>query len=415
MWPFGRPRPQQASRTQRPDTIVDSRLHAKHDLGRADLRNADFFGQPANRAHLGSQLLLYEHVIIPTNDFGIIPALIQWLGQKSFEAALDCNAISFLRRIDLLGYAGNGNGINGFVIEETPERPFLWWQKALFGDLSEAIELQLIHGVPSLKKRNRDRLLQVIEGRSRPATYPNDFFLKNIEEESYKDVRDTPEIANYVTRLAMAAGHPEGQPIDLKRLPGVAPNALQIAGDGEVLSAADLIVRVAETNMEIVLADLVGGADLHVSRGADVILKHKLLRSGTASAAMDGFPRLLELNGIPDIRAAVESGVVSLPDIWELRQRRVAKRFRKWLADAEFQTSRDLERLYVESLGRTSLVQSLPARVIRFGLTSVMGAADPVSGVALGIADSFFVDKYLGGYRPKLMIDEVRKMLPPSG
>jgi hypothetical protein len=166
--------------------------------------------------------------------------------------------------------------------------------------------------------------------------------------------------------------------------------------------------------MEIVLADLAGGADLHVSAGAEVILKRKLLRSGKLVVVPDGFARLLELNGIPDIRVAIKSGTVPLSDIWKLRQKRVARRFRRWLVDAEPKTSRDLERLYVESLGRTSLVQSLPARVVRFALTTAVGATEPISGVALGVIDSFFVEKYLAGYRPKLMIDEVRKLLPAS-
>lgn len=414
MWPFGR-NAEQTSRTRRSNAIVDSRLHVKHDLGRADLRNAQFFGQPANRAHLGSQLLLYENVIIPTNDFAVVPALIQWLGQKQFEAALDCGAISFLRRSDLLGYAGNGIAISGFVIKDTPGRPFVWWQKALFGGLTEAIEQQLVHGVPSLTKRQRDGLLRTIEARSRTTAYDNDFFLRNIAHESYKDLRDTPELTSYLKRLITTAGHSPDQTIDLQRLPGVAPNAIQLAGDGEVLNAADLVMRVAETNMEIVLSDLAGGADLHVSSGAEVILKRKLLRSGMLTVVPDGFARLLELNGIPDIRVAIESGTLSLSDIWELRQTRIAERFRQWLVDAEPKTSRDLERLYVESLGRTSLVQSLPARVVRFALTTAVGTAEPFSGVALGVIDSFFAEKFLAGYRPKLMIDEIRKLLPPSG
>ena len=405
---------QQTSRTRPSNAIVDSRLHVKHDLGRADLRNAQFFGQPANRAHLGSQLLLYDHVIIPTNDFAVVPALIEWLGQEHFEAALDCGAISFLRRMGLLGYAGNGNGICAFDIRDNPERPFLfWWQKALFGDLAEAIELQLTHGVPSLTKRQRDSLVRTIEVRSQPLTYDNNFFIKNIEQESYRDVRDTPELASYVMRLVKAAGHPQDQPIDLQRLPDVAPTGLQLASDGEVLIATDLVVWVAETNMEIALAYLAGGADLHVSSGAEVILRRKLLRSGMLAVVPDGFARLLELNRIPDIRVAIASGTLPLSDIWDLRQKRPARRFRQWLADAEPKTSRDLERLYVESLGRTSLVQSLPARVIRFALTTAVGAV-PILGVALGVIDSFFVEKYLAGYRPKLMIDEIRKLLPPS-
>jgi hypothetical protein len=93
-----------SSQPRRPDSIVDSRPHVKHDLGHADFRNTEFFVEPRQRAHFGSQLLIYEHVIIPTNDFGIAPALINWMGQKQFDAALDCDAISFLHRKSLLGW-----------------------------------------------------------------------------------------------------------------------------------------------------------------------------------------------------------------------------------------------------------------------------------------------------------------------
>jgi hypothetical protein len=393
---------------------VDSRLHVKHDLSRADLRNADFFAQPQIRAHLGSQLLIYEHVLIPTNDFAIVPALVQWLGLKHFEAALDSGAVSFLRRLGLLGYAGNGNGISSFVVTPSPHKPFLWWQDALFGEPADAAELQLIHGVPSLTKRQRENLSRLVVAKAQTVLYDNSFFLRNIVHESYADVRDTPELAAFATRLVTAAGyHPHGA-LDLQRLPGVAPDALQLAGDQEVLNAADLVVRVAETNMEIVLADFAGGADLYVPRGAESILKHKLLRSGSAAIALEGFGRLLELNGLPDIRVAIESGSLSLPEIWKLRRKRVSKRFRKWLVDAEAKTPRDLERQYVKALSRTSLVQSLPARVVRFALTAAMGIAAPIAGLATGAVDNLFVDRYLAGYRPKLMFDEIRKLLPPG-
>lgn len=393
------------------DKIVDNRLHVKHDLGRADQRNTQFFGRPANCAHLGSQLLLYEHVVIPTNDFAIIPALIQWLGQEHFEAALDSGAISFLRRTGLLGYVGNGNAISVLVSKDTPTKPCLWWQKALFGEMAEAIELQLIHGVPSLTKLQRDGLLRIIEAKSQSATYDNDFFIKNIAQESYRDVLDTPELMSYVRSLVTSAGHSIGQTIDLLRL--VEPDKIQFAGDGKALNAADLLVRIAETNMEVLLADLSGGADLLVSEGAETILKNKLM--GKLAVVPDGFARLLELNRIPDIRLAIESGAITLHDIWLLRQKGIAIKFRHWLDNAEPANSRDLECLYVESLGNTSLVQSLPARVVRFALTTLVGTVEPISGAAIGIIDSFFVEKYLAGYRPKLMIDETRKLFLPNG
>jgi hypothetical protein len=111
---------------------------------------------------------------------------------------------------------------------------------------------------------------------------------------------------------------------------------------------------------------------------------------------LDGFARLLELNGIPDIRVALESGSIALPELWNLRQKRIASRFRKWL------------------VGNTSAIQSLPARTLRFALTTTLGTMDPVAGVVVGAIDSFFVEKYLSGFRPKLMFDEIRKILPPA-
>jgi hypothetical protein len=51
---------------------------------------------------------------------------------------------------------------------------------------------------------------------------------------------------------------------------------------------------------------------------------------------------------------------------------------------------------------------------VRFALTTIVGSVEPVSGAIVGIIDSFFVEKYLAGYRPKLMFDEIRKLFPPA-
>ena len=193
--------------SQSPDTIVDSRLHVKHDLSSADARNARFFGDRSNAAHFASQLLVYERIVVPTNDFGVAPALIRWLGTSGFESALECGAIAFIHRTSLLGYAGNGAGINGFTIKPPTGTPFrAWWQQALFGEMSDAIELQLLHGVPTLTKEQRDRLVQQIVPRTRVASFSNEFFMKNIVNETYGDVRDTPEIAARIVELLHAAG-----------------------------------------------------------------------------------------------------------------------------------------------------------------------------------------------------------------
>jgi hypothetical protein len=81
-------------------------------------------------------------------------------------------------------------------------------------------------------------------------------------------------------------------------------------------------------------------------------------------------------------------------------------------AKAEIHSASDLERLYLESLEQTSIVESLPVRVIRFMLTAGIGLTHPAAGLAVGVIDSFFVARFLKGYRPKLMFDELSKLFP---
>lgn len=159
------------------------------------------------------------------------------MGHKQFDAALDSDAISFLHRKGLLAYIGNGNGISAFTVPPGPEQRFRWWQQALFGDPSEAAELQLRRRVPSLTSNQRNSLLQRIVEHTRPVEYDNQFFIKNIAEETYKDLRDTPELASYVFDRALVGGHQPEQSLNLKSLPGARPDSMQLAGDREVLNA----------------------------------------------------------------------------------------------------------------------------------------------------------------------------------
>lgn len=106
------------------EAIIDNRLFVRLDLDHSLRANSFFQTNVANRAHLASQLLLYETVIIPTIDFGVIPALINWFGVKTFEDILESSAIRFIRRKNILAYAGNGNGICMITIDPSEKSHF---------------------------------------------------------------------------------------------------------------------------------------------------------------------------------------------------------------------------------------------------------------------------------------------------
>ena len=118
---------------------------------------------------------------------------------------------------------------------------------------------------------------------------------------------------------------------------------------------------------------------------------------------------MLELNNIPDIRQAVMSDDIDLSTIWSLRQKRISSQFREWLREASPQNRRDLEKAYVQVLGKSTLADSLPIRTIRFAVTTIAGL-NPIVGLVAGAIDNFFVDKWLSGYSPKLLLDELSKL-----
>jgi hypothetical protein len=393
---------------------LDSSLYPRHYTSYLEQRNAAFFSDPSLRSHFASQLLLYEHVVIPTNDFGIVPAVLLWMGREAFEEALDSETLVFLRRQGSLMYAGGGQGLNEYKLSDATGKPFNWAARAFWGPFGEAIEIQLQHAQPALPLGERERLVQKAVNQSQTLEYEsNDYFVKNVAVGSYTDIRDTPELRSAFMQLAVAGGHKPGDALDMARLPGVEANSFQIVG-GPVSSLPQFVVQIAEANMDIVSAEFAGGTDIYTSRGMDAVLKAKLLRAGLQSSRLEGFIQLLKINSIPDIRPAIESGALTLPQVWKLRQSRRAQHFREWLARAAADSSDDLVRLYRESLEQASLMESLPARIIRYGILTAAGLSHPVVAAGAGLVDTLFTEKYIKGYRPKLMFNELAKLFPSA-
>lgn len=390
------------------DSIIDSRLFIRLDLDISLKANSLFQTNPNNRAHLASQLLLYDRIIIPTKDFGIVPILINWLGLKTFMKALESDTFSFLHRKALIGYSGNGSGISEFIISGSKAKKMSWWQDAMFGGTGVAVEQQLKNMCPFISRRERARIVEEIISKSREVDYDNAFFIRNIRHETYTDIMKDKSLS--LLLFVMQNSKHESDKIDLRRLEGVGPSRNRVLGLDRIKDPVDLVLRIAEINMEIFMSTLSGDADLFTSDGAELLLRDKLNRAGVGSNYLDGFLSLLELNNIPDIGKAISSDSISLSDIWELREKRISKNFRRWLRKATSKDARGIERLYVESLGNKALIDSLPLKAIRFAITSIASAEPSALGLAFGAVDSFFVSKWLSGYSPKLFLDELSKI-----
>ena len=98
------------------DQIIDNKLYIHQDLGISLEHNSKFQINKNNIEHFANQLLLYDRIIIPTKDFGIVPVLINWMGLDLFEKLLKSQSILFAHRLGLMSYQNNGNGISLFII-----------------------------------------------------------------------------------------------------------------------------------------------------------------------------------------------------------------------------------------------------------------------------------------------------------
>jgi hypothetical protein len=396
------------------DTILDSHLYIRLDLDHTAKANGKFEANASNKAYLGNQLLLYDRVVIPTKDFGIIPMLIRWMGLNRFREELERGTFGFARPKSLLGYAGNGNGISGFDIRPSEKsHHFEWWQEATFGSsLDRAIELQLQNQCESIGIKEHSKILQLILACSKPIDWDNPFFMKNIVHETYSDIMDDPWLSNFI--LLHESSGTKSVNVELPRLSGVGPNQLKVSTIGPIRDGVGLVLRIAEINLEIMMAQIYGNCDIGTSEGAEQIIKGKLTRAGIEPSAVSKFLSLLELTGIPNIGPAITSGSLELSKILDLRQKKVSQEFRKWLRNANASDARELERLYVESLGSTSFFTSLPVRILRFAVTTAVGLVHPIAGTVASAMDSFFIEKWLNGYSPKLFLNELGKLPKPQ-
>ncbi len=391
--------------------IVDSRLFVKFDLSDVHEFNARFGDDRANLADLATRLLLYDQLLIPTYDFGIIPILASWIGVDLLRGLLYSDAIALIRRKGLLGYVGNGNAISVISIEGR-DVPLPWFVEATFGESATSLGLQLDH--LAIAEADRDAIMTGVLERTQDLDYTNDFFIENIANESYRDVMGSPILSKYAWRGSKKR---DDSGVDLRWLPQVEGNQVRVLrADGRVRDPVDMVLRVAEVNMELLMATQAGGADLLTAQGGDQLLKEKLRRAGGNEPILQAFSGWLELNSIPDLRSSVENGELGFDTLWKIRTSDKAAKFRAWLREASPSDGRELEQAYVSAISQATAAGKLPVKVLRFVITAaaglIPGIGGLVGGAAAGAVDSFFVDRWLNGYSPKLFIDTLQNIEP---
>ena len=154
-------------------------------------------------------------------------------------------------------------------------------------------------------------------------------------------------------------------------------------------TSTELLLSIADINTEIQAANAIEKCDFSIPRGGLRLLREKLRRSGATADQIQQFIGILDLEQLPDIRPAVESGSVSMRDILAIATNRNCRKFRHWMRQAESHHADDLVRSYhraTRQIGATHW----PTKIFRFITTATIGTINPGAGLIAAAGDSFF-------------------------
>jgi hypothetical protein len=379
----------------------------------------------ATKALFASQSLLYDSIVIPTGDFGIISALIDWISLRAVREALDNDSIKFLRYPGMICYGGNGAGVMACVaFGKGGSQTRNWTQLAAFGDLPEAIEAQVRFGCDNVPTSESSPLISALSRATRVFDVTGNFG-EQISKSTYSDIINDLDTKNEMGRLL---GFRDAT---LSRLPGLGPNqlrffnTLQISNDGSQIvspygppqDAIDLTLSIAQLNIQIAMASSLEDCDLSTFDSAVRLLEGKLRRAGTKWINQE-LASAFELPGVPDVRRAVAEGRLDPSSLWAARQTSNAREFRKWLKAANVADGRELAHFYAHLLRERGLVETLPVKVLRWALLTAAaavgarqaGVLGEIAAAAAAGVDSIFLEKWISGWTPSLFIDELRQI-----
>ena len=337
-------------------------------------------------------ILLYDKIVIPTQDFLTLTILVNILGEKSLIDLFKSNFIQFVRINGSLGYAGNGNCIQSFQVLDKDKKT-----KEAFADIEKTITWAL--NGSNLESDNSEILRFALEATNEIRM---ESFVKEIREETYNDILKSDSLSSY---YSIRNKH-------LNSLEGVGPNQFRIFGGitGDWKGdEVDHLMSLANANLEIKLAQENECDDSSTSNQIGHILKAKAERIFEDPKTIEAFTLLQEIEGIPDIGEGFYSGQIGIAELLKIKESKNGEQFRNWFHDNSDEDPHTILKEYNALLREVPKIKSLPTRILRFIVCNIAGLI-PGIGPVVSAVDSFFVESVLKGKSPKYFIDDLRRL-----
>ncbi len=360
-------------------------------------------------ARLANYVLLYDQIIIPTGNLQILPVLRLMLGEGVFDDLLRNKGIVLARFDQWFGYAGNGGGLVSFQIYEGSDRPQNTPNlgTSFFKPLDQAInDILLLSNPPSTTQRRSEIAYLLLDN---VVQLPTQAISDGLKDEAYKDILGSPYLRDF---LALRNA---GRSLD--SLVGIGPDQITIFSPHVPPEPKDsleirAVLRVAFENFLLCLGGYAEATEITGDDATLTLLRAKGQRLGYAPEGNTAFAQIQKISGLPDLGTAFAHKQLSAAQLLDLRYSTHGQALRDWFAiGAPSATANETVRRYVETIGQPSWLESIPAKVLRFAMTTGVGTAEPVSGAVVSAIDTFMLSKWFPGRSPRLFLKQAKVML----
>ena len=359
-----------------------------HNFGDMNDRYKKFLqnGKPRFQKFLDS-LLLYDEVVIPTDDFLSVAALVGVLGPHPVLSLAESGSLQIVRVKGFLSYVGNGGGLIGASVFR-PGRGHLPVSASMDNALHEVLS-----GLDNVDAAMATRLTDAVV----PLTIEKAASVEDkiIREEIYRDISQSE------TLRAVFDNH------DLSLLPGIEPAGVRTfdaqAAPPDREDKIALLLRLAQSILEMQLASYSNCRDIASGNPVGQLLRAKQ----DAKSLHSGYLSLQEIADIPQTVDWILAAPDGINRIIKMRETAAGRAFRKWMRETP---DGEIAKAYVSLLRSEPNTSSLPVRALRFLVASGWSAVEPITGTIAGVIDGFVADNFLARRSPRFFIDQLGKL-----
>jgi len=359
---------------------------------------------------LANYILLYDQIIIPTGNLQVLPVLRLMLGEDIFDELIRRKRIVLIRYDEWFGYAGNGGGLINFTIHPDPKKVKnnLNLAHTYFTPIDEAIDVVLATTNPHSTANRRSELKNLLL--DNVVLLPTKQIInKDLINESYEDILHSPYLMDFLS--LRNAGR------SISHLRGLGPNQITIYNPhaGPEYDGVPEIRSVLRVAFENLLLKIGGFAEVTEITGDDTtlnILRAKGQRLGFSPEGQNAFANILNVNGVPDIGVAFANKQLSPSQLLDLSDSKHSQSLRDWFADGSpADSSEDILRRYVESIGKTDWLERIPIKMLRFVALLGISAWEPMAGIAVSAIDNFLLKSWFQGRSIRLFLKQAKVVL----